>query len=298
MKINKLSPDNKSGKAPTVLTVFAVFLIVAGAGVLIFSLLCYNRFFEPETKSAETGIYEEIPENAKPVRKDTEEVASSYEQSTDLPAAKLIDVPYINQRKKYPTGCESVSAVMALMYAGYDITPEDFIDNYLPKSPAPYIDDSGKLFGYNPYRFFIGDPYSADGWGCYYPVIGRCISRIIDKDRHRVVRIRNASMSALTSYTDRDIPVIIWATQGMNEAKRSQSWILKNSERKFTWVTPNHCLLLVGYDDTGYYFNDPLTHKNCRYPADIVKKRYVSMGSQALAIIPKTGADPDVRANK
>ena len=28
----------------------------------------------------------------------------------------------------YPTGCESVSAVMALQYAGVDITVDTFID--------------------------------------------------------------------------------------------------------------------------------------------------------------------------
>ena len=38
---------------------------------------------------------------------------------------KIISVPYIDQTEQYPTGCESISAVMMLQYArGYDITPE------------------------------------------------------------------------------------------------------------------------------------------------------------------------------
>ena len=41
---------------------------------------------------------------------------------------QVLDAPFIDQREKYPTGCESVSAVMALQYAGVDITVEEFID--------------------------------------------------------------------------------------------------------------------------------------------------------------------------
>ena len=42
-----------------------------------------------------------------------------------------IEVPYIDQSVKYPTGCESVSAVMLLKYLGYEITVDEFIKNCL-----------------------------------------------------------------------------------------------------------------------------------------------------------------------
>ena len=42
-----------------------------------------------------------------------------------------IDVPYISQKGKYPTGCESVSTVMLLQFLGYDISVDTFIENYL-----------------------------------------------------------------------------------------------------------------------------------------------------------------------
>ena len=32
---------------------------------------------------------------------------------------KLIKAPYISQEGKYPTGCESISAVMLLNYLGF-----------------------------------------------------------------------------------------------------------------------------------------------------------------------------------
>ena len=39
-----------------------------------------------------------------------------------------IDVPYIDQSKLYPTGCESVSTVMLLRFLGIDITVDEFIE--------------------------------------------------------------------------------------------------------------------------------------------------------------------------
>lgn len=77
---------------------------------------------------------------------------------------KLLNVPFIDQRKKYPTGCESISAVMALQYLGISISPETFIDNYLDKGRTPYSDESGNLFGDDPRKVFLGDPYSKNGW--------------------------------------------------------------------------------------------------------------------------------------
>ena len=40
----------------------------------------------------------------------------------------VIEVPYLDQSVKYPTGCESVSAVMLLRYLGYEITVDEFIE--------------------------------------------------------------------------------------------------------------------------------------------------------------------------
>ena len=55
------------------------------------------------------------------------------------------DVPFISQLVKYPTGCESVSAVMVLNWAGVGVTVDEFIDRYLAVGTAPYRDENGKL---------------------------------------------------------------------------------------------------------------------------------------------------------
>lgn len=97
----------------------------------------------------------------------------------------LLDAPFIDQRDKYPTGCESVTAVMALQYAGVEVSVEEFIDGYLPQGNAPYTDESGTLVGANPWEEFLGSPYSESGWGCYAPVIAGALEQLLqDRSGH------------------------------------------------------------------------------------------------------------------
>ena len=61
---------------------------------------------------------------------------------------KVIQAPYIDQTKQYPTGCESVSAVMLLQYLGIPVLVDDFIEKYLKKEPM--VSRQGRLYGPDP----------------------------------------------------------------------------------------------------------------------------------------------------
>ena len=50
------------------------------------------------------------------------------------------------------------------------------------------------------------------------------------------------------------------------------------------WLSPEHCLLLVGADSENYYFNDPLEGKAVAYPRDSTERAYQALGEQALVI--------------
>lgn len=202
---------------------------------------------------------------------------------------KLLNVPFIDQREKYPTGCESVAAVMAMQYYGMKITPEHFIDQYLDKGVTPYRDEAGVLFGDDPRKVFLGNPYSATkGWGCYAPVIVNGVKKYIDRDAFTVRAVYGVSIDELCrTYIDNGIPVLIWATQNMAPSRQGKTWYITGTAETFTWIAPMHCLLLVGYDDTGYYFNDSLQAKNYRYAKSDVNAAYNALGNQAVVIMPK-----------
>lgn len=208
----------------------------------------------------------------------------------------LIDAPYINQNEKYPTGCESVSTVMALQYLNINISVEDFIDNYLKKGSAPELQESGNYLGDDPRDVFLGDPYSPDGWGCYPGAIVKALKKLKSQNDYsfKYSHLKNNSLEKLcVKYIDKGIPVIIWATQYMQPPSEGTTWQINGKKASFTWTKPMHCLLLVGYDDTYYYFNDPQTSKNTPYEKALVETAYNALGEQALVITNSGGSHPE-----
>ncbi|MBQ0110890.1 MAG: C39 family peptidase, partial [Oscillospiraceae bacterium] len=84
--------------------------------------------------------------------------------ANDKTNAVVIDVEALAQNPEFPTGCESVSAVMALKYAGHSVTVSKFVDSYLEKSAEFYIDGDRKV-GPDPNEVFVGNPRSAASYG-------------------------------------------------------------------------------------------------------------------------------------
>ncbi|MGN0572186.1 MAG: C39 family peptidase [Candidatus Fimenecus sp.] len=192
------------------------------------------------------------------------------------------NVPFIYQRVKYPSGCESVSTVMALQYAGVNITVENFIDNYL---------DKGSNKSFDPNICFGGNPYSASGYGCYSPVIKKALDRILPNSLLYAKEEKGKSIEYLCSeYIDKNIPVIFWATQGMDTPRKST--IISYQGRYIQWISPMHCLLLVGYDDNHYIFNDPQEHALTYYSKESVQRAYDGLFQQAVVI--KNYKRPDI----
>lgn len=185
-----------------------------------------------------------------------------------------LDVPYIDQRDKYPTGCESVTAVMALQYEGVDITVEEFIDTYLPQGDAPYENEAGQLVGDSP-------------WGCYAPVIAGAVEELL-QDRGSDLEVQELSGVSLdklcAEYIDRGVPVMLWATIDMEEPILSTQYTLQDTGEPFTWIYPLHCLLFTGETEDSYLFNDPLAGKQVAYPKDQVERAYKGVGMQAVVV--------------
>ena len=198
-----------------------------------------------------------------------------------------LDVPFIDQRVKYPTGCESVSAVMALRYAGLPITVEDWIDNHLPRGAAPYV-KNGVLTGANPWKAFPGDPYSSDGWGCFVPVIEAAAGTALQETGLRIKPLYGLPLETLCRlYLARGIPVMLWATLDMAEGRSCTSWRMDDGSGTYTWTEPMHCLLMTGFDDMYIYCNDPMRGKDMAYLRDKVQKAYHTMHTQAAVVLPE-----------
>ncbi len=198
---------------------------------------------------------------------------------------KILSVPYIDQRKNWPNGCEVVSTVMVLRYYGIDITVDHFIDGYLPIGSAP---KNGH--GSDPDQVYCGDPYSKNGWGCFSPAIVKALNSLLVPSYWSVEHSYSHSLPTLCDrYIDKNIPVIIWATVDMKDASKSSDYAhwYTDSGKRVTYNRYLHCLVLVGYDKDNYYFNDPMNPGNgtnyIAYPKDKVEKAYKQLGQQSIA---------------
>ena len=168
----------------------------------------------------------------------------------------VIDVPYLDQSVRYPTGCESVSAVMLLRYLGYEMSVDEFIEQYLDRQEFELRE--GELYGPDPTKYFCGSPYDEESFGCYAPVITQALKKAIGE---------------------------MYEVLDLTGTETGPQWKLKDSGEVFTWISNEHCMLLVGYDEEGYYFNDPYENNGViRYPKEIVEDRYKAQHMQAVAV--------------
>lgn len=195
-----------------------------------------------------------------------------------------IDVPYIDQSVRYPTGCESVSAVMLLQYLGYEITVDEFIKNNLECRSMETID--GTLYGPDPNEFFCGSPYDEDSFGIYAKGLKKALEKAAGDKFEFIDETGTSTEELLRKYIDQDMPVVFWACINMRKEIFGPQWKLYDSEEIFTWTSNEHCMLLVGYDEENYYFNDPYENNGViGYPRELVEKRHAAQKSMALGIV-------------
>lgn len=196
----------------------------------------------------------------------------------------LSDVPIIAQRPTFPTGCESVSAVIALQYAGVDISVADFVDKYLDKS-SHFYNENGKRYGPDPYKVFVGSPRSTASYGCMAPVIENAVKKIVGS-RLTVENKTGYTLPMLCKdYIDKGIPCVVWVSIGMLATYKSASWTLEDGSTYY-FPANEHCMVLIGYSDTHYYFSDPYRGAHVKYSRSISEQRYEELGRQVLVVMP------------
>ena len=238
---------------------------------------------------SETVSVSPIPRAADEAAEIQETEKQEGETVAETQTGKLIEVPYINQSGDWPTGCESVSTVMLLRFLGIDVDVDTFIEKYLPAEDMEYSNNT--IYGPDPRKAFAGSPYDENSFGCYTGVIIEAIQRCIASQKQKkpeweAVDLTDLPMETILSdYIDQGMPVIFWATIDMRPSQRGPSWTIKDSGGTFIWTSNEHCMLLVGYDDDKYYFNDPWNNNGCiGYEKSLVEERHREMFNMAVGM--------------
>lgn len=191
------------------------------------------------------------------------------------PERKLEDFKVINQFPDLPTGCEVTSLTMVLNYYGFPADKMDLANNYLPKGPVGSTDFR---------KAFVGDPRNSWSRGCYAPVIVNTANKYLSarKSKMQAVDISNRELTTLSAYTNANIPVIVWNTIDCKKPYNSVTWTV-NGE-KLPWISPEHCLVLLGFVNGKVKVADPNNGSICLFDLNLFRSRYDALHKQAVII--------------
>lgn len=189
-------------------------------------------------------------------------------------------------------GCETYACTMLFNILGFDIDEITFANQYLD---CHYVfeDEDGNMTGPDMYSAFAGTAYA--GWGVYAPSMAKSMNQYLkdEKSKLKAYNYEDIPLETLCEeYTDNDIPVMIWATTGMLEPYVFDTWTVnyvdENAKTEigdtFEWLAHEHCLVLVGYDEDEYYFDDSAAGAVSHFDKDLVAERYQQLGSQCIVV--------------
>ncbi|KRM22408.1 C39 family peptidase [Latilactobacillus graminis] len=141
-----------------------------------------------------------------------------------VPEKIVLDIPPISQFPELPTGCEITAVTMLLNYRDVNLSKTEVADN------IPYVSDGNMEVG------FWGNPYNDTGYTMYPPAW----RNFFDQYLGGFTDLSNKPVSKLKATLKQKKPVVAW----INYHKQ-----------------PAHSVLLVGYDQNSFTFNDPYTGK-------------------------------------
>ncbi len=218
--------------------------------------------------------------------------ATEAAQAVAKPASHQINgIPLIKQ-DYFKAGCETYACTMLLQGLGYDIDEYAFVDNYLIIRPMSY-DENGTMYGPDMDSAFAGDIFTGHGINC--PAMAKSMNQFLDtqpKNQHAYA-IKGKTLEELCSmYIDRNIPVMTWVTTYMDESYVRFSWIVdyvdENSQHQIgdevEWRQGEHCMVLIGYTDKEYIFNDSVAGEVVKHDKALAEKRFKEIGQQAVAV--------------
>lgn len=225
----------------------------------------------------------------------SEEVATTSPETTvPTTVSNSYQIPNVNviSQDALLAGCETYACTMLLQYLNYDIDEFQFADNYLITAPMSW-DENGTRYGPDMDSAFAGDIYT--GFGINAPAMAKSMNKYLettDKNQ-KAYNITGTSLEDMCEeYIKNNIPVMVWATARMDEPYIDRTWVVnyvdENAKTEIGdtvgWYEHEHCLLLVGYDETNYYFCDSLEGQIMGYERKITETRYSQLGSQSIVV--------------
>lgn len=250
-------------------------MIILSVGLLLCGSILFLSLFAAACSSEEsTAVL--LPEVS--ASQTAVETVSSHQSNDHIP------VPYLSQEGTMPTGCELVSTVMVLHYYGIDLSVEAFANDYVTMEPI-FVNSSGVLQGPHPNQAFVGDPHQYASYGCYAPVIVEAMNRM--PSTGQAANTTGLTLEELMEqYVNNGTPALVWVTINMAPSYPGDQWFVPESGAYFTWTANEHCMVLVGADESGYYLLDPYNSNGLvHYSKELAAQRHAELGYQSVVYL-------------
>ena len=195
---------------------------------------------------------------------DSPEILELYlddSSSEAIPSSYVIeDFPEIFQNPELPTGCEITALTMALNYYGYDVDKTTMAAVYLPTEDYEvYESVSGVKYGNDLNEYFLGDPFTEEGYVCgTEAIITAADAYLADAGSSlAAVDLTGEDPETLYSLVSMDIPVVVWVTINMEDRYETEGWYTSDGEY-VEWSNNDHGAVLIGYDEDFVVIADPI----------------------------------------
>ncbi len=206
--------------------------------------------------------------------------AAATGKNGKVPTAVQLSMPFCSTKHLLPCGSESVSAMMLLHYWGIPVSLDGVV---AAMHKQPLQKNGTVLSGPDPDKSFAGDPRKEGSAGCYPPPLMQATAQFLPP----LLRVQDESGTSLEQLARERLsvgePVLIWATKGMKEPGDALRWKQPDGST-CEWVKNTACMVLIGYDNGGYWVDDPTEEGPVRWEKSLVKKRYEQIGSRCLII--------------
>lgn len=196
---------------------------------------------------------------------------------------KRLNVGLICQLPELYNGCEVTSLAMLLNYKGIWVDKLQLADNMIKDDTAVVQDDYGNILIWgNPSVGFVGD---VTGNSIGYAINPEPLIPLVNQYYSGgAVNLTGCNIEALKTSIDNDNPVIVWINENFVMPIEYTSWkdsygndILANFD--------THAVLLTGYDEGNFYYNDPLSgYKDASINFKTFETVWSAMGSKALSV--------------
>lgn len=200
-----------------------------------------------------------------------------------------MNIPYVSQLPKYPTGCEAASCCMLLRYYGYSINIDQMV-NIIPRKNL--YKKNGKTYGPDINEMFVGDPRytytsSTPGYGVFSPAVTKALQKAIDErgGGYTAVRISGCSFDELLGYISNGSPAIVWATYKMQNPTKVNAWYIESTGKYFEYPRGTHVMILSGYSSTTVTTVDPYDNGVLTFDKSKFEDRWELLGKQAVVLV-------------